>query len=281
MGLARAEAVAALPEQSVVGDAGLEPSSENDGDQALNQDALRLAQNTGGGQNSQLELSGDKKWKFSIAPYLWALSMDGSMTVLGETSDVDVGFDDLIENADFAGSIHLEAQRGKWGVFFDPTYAALSMDANGADVEVDFALIEFGVFFQILDRDLGSSGRFHLTTEPLLGGRWIYLGVDINPPGVDQSQDWIDLIVGVRSHLTLSPKWSLNNRTDIGGFGIGNSSDFAWNSQILFGYQMTKRSTLYFGYRSLDVDYDSGSGSTLFKYDITTSGPVIGTKIQF
>ena len=143
------------------------------------------------------------------------------------------------------------------------------------------------MFFQAFDRDLGSSGRFHLTTEPLVGLRWIYLGVDIDfsgpppPPDVDQSEDWIALIVGMRSHLTLSPKWSLNNRTDIGGFGIGDSSDFAWNSQILLGYQMTKRSTLYFGYRSLDVDYNSGSGSTLFGYDITTSGPVIGTKIQF
>jgi len=100
-------------------------------------------------------------------------------------------------------------------------------------------------------------------------------------PDVDGSEDWIDLIVGVRSELTLSPKWTLNSVIDIGGFGIGSSSDFAWGSRITLGYQMTKRSIFYFGYFRLDVDYDSGSGSTLFEYDIEASGLALGTKFQF
>jgi len=290
-GLARAEAVAALPEQSVVGDAALEPSSENDGTQALNQDTLRFAQNTGGGQNAQLKLAADKKWAFSVTPYLWMVGLDGDMTVMGVKSDVDVDFGDILDNLDFAFSVHMEAKRGKWGLFFDPTYITGSMDGDvgptSVDVEVDFALIEFGGFYEVLDRDLGSSGRFHVVGAPLIGLRWIYLDVDINisgpapPPDAGGSEDWLDLFIGWRSTFTLSPKWTLRTRTDIGGFDIGSSSDFAWNSQILFGYQMTKSATLLFGYRSLDVDYDHGSGSSLFDYDITTSGPVIGTMFRF
>lgn len=290
-GSARAEAVTIPPAQYKAGDVAVEPSSKGNTHQVPDEDRLRYAQNTDAGQSAQLALSGEKKWRFSITPYIWLIGLDGDVGVRGVESDVDVGFDDLLENMDFAGSVHLEARRGKWGIFFDPNYAQLSMDADvgpaSINVEVDFALIEFGVFYRAFDRDLGSSGRFRLATEPLVGARWTYLKSDIEfagpppPPDVDKSKDWLDLIVGVRNILTLSPKWSLNTRTDIGGFGIGDSSDFAWNSQILFGYQMTKRSTLYFGYRLLDMDYDEGSGSTEFTYDVTISGPIIGTKIQF
>ncbi len=290
-GLAGAEEVATQPERTPLGDAALEHSNENDGVQALDREPLRLAQNEGGGENDQLELAADKKWAFSVTPYLWMVGLDGTMAVKGVEADVDVDFGDILDNLDFAGEVHLEAKRGKWGLFFDPTYVKVGMSGNNGltsvDVESKFVMIEIGGFYEVLDRDLGSSGRFHVVGAPLIGLRWIYLSVDVDfsggppIPDVDESEDWLDLFVGWRSTFTLSPKWTLHTRTDIGGFDIGGSSDFAWNSQILFGYQMTKRSTLMFGYRSLDVDYDSGSGSSLFKYDVTSSGPVIGTMIRF
>ena len=284
MGLARAEAVAALPEQSVVGDAALEPSSENDGAQTFDRDTFRLAQNEDVGQNAQLKLAADKKWAFSVTPYLWMVGLDGDMTVMGVEADVDVDFGDILDDLEFGGSVHMEAQRGKWGLFLDPTYVKMESGGDSVDVDTKLALIEFGGFYEVLDRDLGSSGRFHVVGAPLVGLRWTYLDVDIDfdgGPNAGGSEDWLDLFIGWRSTFTLSPKWTLNTRTDIGGFDIGDSSDFTWNSQILFGYQMTKRATLLFGYRSLDVDYDHGSGSSLFGYDITTSGPVIGTMFRF
>jgi hypothetical protein len=49
----------------------------------------------------------------------------------------------------------------------------------------------------------------------------------------------------------------------------------------MVGYQLKPNTTLLIGYGVLDVDYDDGSGANLFEYDITTSGPIIGTAFRF
>ncbi|MEJ2580725.1 MAG: hypothetical protein P8127_03645 [Acidobacteriota bacterium] len=41
--------------------------------------------------------SGSNGWEFSIAPYLVAAGMDGSITVKGIEADVDVPFSDIID----------------------------------------------------------------------------------------------------------------------------------------------------------------------------------------
>ena len=39
--------------------------------------------------------------------------------------------------------------------------------------------------------------------------------------------------------------------------------------------------SLYVGYRALDMDYESGSGNDLFRYDVLTAGPQIGVAFRF
>lgn len=38
---------------------------------------------------------------------------------------------------------------------------------------------------------------------------------------------------------------------------------------------------MIFAYRYLDVDYEDGSGSSFFKYDIATSGPGVAVVFTF
>jgi hypothetical protein len=49
----------------------------------------------------------------------------------------------------------------------------------------------------------------------------------------------------------------------------------------LLGYHISERTTLWAGYRHLDIDYDKGSGSELFAMDIAMSGPIVGLEIRF
>ena len=35
-------------------------------------------------------------WEFQVAPYLWAISMNGNVTVKGLEADVNVGFKDIL-----------------------------------------------------------------------------------------------------------------------------------------------------------------------------------------
>ncbi len=293
-GLARAEVTEIPPAEPKAAERELENSGNGEAHPLSLLDRVRYAQateedsDTQEDLNAQLELAGEKKWKFSVGNYLWMTGLDGDGRIEGVDMEVDTDFGDILDNLDFAISLHIEAQRGRWGLFFDPTYLKSSSDgkvgSTSVDVDTDFWQIEIGAFVRAFERDLGSSGRFHLTTDALSGLRWTYISGEVDfsgpppPSDLDDSKDWLDLFVGWRTYLTLAPKWSVKTRTDFGGFGIGSSSDFAWNSLILFGYQMTEKLRLYFGYRSLDMDYDGGSS---FKYDVTTSGPIIGTEFRF
>ena len=57
------------------------------------------------------------EWRFSITPYLWAVGLNGDMTVKGVDSDVDVSFGDILTNLDIALEAHFEVWRGNWGAF--------------------------------------------------------------------------------------------------------------------------------------------------------------------
>jgi len=88
-------------------------------------------------------------------------------------------------------------------------------------------------------------------------------------------------MVGARATAKLTEKLSLRVRGDIGGFGIGSASDFAWNVVAFLGYQLSRRISFGVGYRIIDIDYERGSGRRRFEYDVTTSGPVLGLAFHF
>ena len=71
-------------------------------------------------------------WQFKAAPYIWAVSLDGDMTVKGNTVAVDVNIIDIIKESGsiFALEGYFEARKGRWGGFIDGTYADLSMGGN-------------------------------------------------------------------------------------------------------------------------------------------------------
>ena len=70
------------------------------------------------------------EWQFSITPYLWAVGLNGDMTVKGMDSEVDENFGDILSNLDIALEAHFEVWKDKWGGFFDGTYVKLKTDAG-------------------------------------------------------------------------------------------------------------------------------------------------------
>jgi hypothetical protein len=83
----------------------------------------------------------------------------------------------------------------------------------------------------------------------------------------------------LRIHQKLGERWRFTLQGDIGGFGAG--SDFAWHLFPVVEAAVGKRASLAFGYRVLGMDYETGSGSEFFKYDVITGGPIIGMTFRF
>jgi hypothetical protein len=243
--------------------------------------------------NAEDGVSSSNEWEFIFAPYVWGASLDGDATVRGLESDVDIGFDDLLEDLELAWQMHLEARKGKWGAFVDTIYMALSDEVDvgpfDVDADVEFALIEFAGLYRVGEWSLGNSDGRAIALDAFAGGRWTYVKPQVDIEGqlgyverrLEQSKDWMDLMVGARTRLDLTDKLSVVTKADIGGFGIGSSSDFTWNIYTLLGYELSECVTLYGGYRYLDQDYDSGSGRNELEYDMRTHGPMIGAAFRF
>lgn len=74
-----------------------------------------------------------------------------------------------------------------------------------------------------------------------------------------------------------------------GNWGVGG--DVIWMSLGANGtapgplarvtVNIARQASIEVGYRWLDIDYESGEGTTLFKYDVLTQGPVVGFAFRF
>jgi hypothetical protein len=221
-----------------------------------------------------------------IAPYLWMYGMDGSVSLGGTTADFDVGFDEILENLDFALQGHVEYWNGPRGFFFDGQYGELSAEGSAGpidlEVENSITLIEAGFITQLHEREVGADGGRHVRFDGFVGARYydLDLEVDFAPPALataDGEKDWVDLIVGARGVWDLTRQLALTVRGDIGGFGIEGSSDLAWQTEALLGWRLSPVTTLAAGYRLLDIDYDRGD----FAFDTAITGPVIGAVFRF
>ena len=220
------------------------------------------------------ESSDTGDWKFNLAPfYLWAVSMDGDMTVMGNTAPLKADFREIASNLEALFTGHFEGMHNSgWGFLTDISYLNLGAQQTtpGPTMDVDFTTImtEFAAVYRF---SLGANAL------GLIGGiRYYELDAEIDvvgvPPRIDKSQDWVDAMLGARYIWTITDKWNFKARGDI-GFG---GSDLTWNLAGLFEYQPWKHVSLLFGYRYMDIDYDDGSGADLFRYDVSIHGPLLG-----
>jgi hypothetical protein len=233
----------------------------------------------------------DNQWHFLIAPYAWLPWITGNMTVRGNNAAVDVTPNDLIKKLDFVLQLHAEAAKGNWAFMVDPNYIKLSDSTSesgpsgvtvGGNIKFKMTLVDFGVYYKFLNKQVNDRPDSSVSLEGLLGGRYMYLKNTISPmrfPSVIASKSWTDPIIGGRLQYHINKFWSAVATGDIGGFGVG--SHFTWAARLLGIYNINKTFGLAFGVRALGVNYSDGAGNNRFKMDTTMYGPIIGLTIRF
>ena len=66
-------------------------------------------------------------WQFRVTPYAWAPSVNGDVTVRGQTADIDMSFWDLFNSGSSGAELnslaalmgYVEARKGPWGIYGD------------------------------------------------------------------------------------------------------------------------------------------------------------------
>lgn len=232
----------------------------------------------GGGTN------GAPEWSFGIAPYLWAAGIEGDVAQLGApTANIDASFSDILENLDFAAMLVGEARYGRYGLFLDLMYVKISGSEStpvgvlADELTLDTETLAFTAApeYRLFDSPTAS-------VDAMAGLRvWaVDTKVEIDGGLLDgtsakDDETWVDPLVGVKTHVNLTPEIYVSAWGMIGGFGI--SSDFMWDAWGGLGYQFNDSVAAVIGYRGTGVDYDDGP----FLYDVIQHGPVIGAVFRF
>jgi hypothetical protein len=226
--------------------------------------------------NRPVSAQGD--WKFTIAPYLVGAAMDGTVGVKGHDVKLDVPFSKILDNLHMGAMAHFDMKNDTWLLSSDLIYMNLQQSADAANGTAEATMTE--TIFEV-------AGGYRTSKEftLLAGARYVDLGSKLSFTGAhadwsgDQSKSWVDPFVGAQINVALSDRWWFDLHGDIGGFDVG--SKLAWQAYADVGYKASNLVSVYLGYRALDMDYESGSGSTLFRYDVSTAGPQIGVAFHF
>lgn len=260
--------------------------------------SLALLSSLARGQGNQV---GSENWEVQLTPYIWAAELDGDATLMGRTGPVEASFRDLLDNLDFAFMGRVEAWQGKWGFFLDGLYMDLGAEFStpqglvSTDIDVKMTVLEFGLGHRLLEIPAGQDDNQKLTFDLLGGGRYMNVEgeVDVITNGplsglgltvgstFERREEWIDPFIGGRLRWDIDDKLAAVVSFDLGGFDIGEGSNLTWNLLTGIDYQLSKNMSLKAGYRILDIDHDSGSGSSATGLDAQFRGPILGLTYSF
>ncbi len=240
-----------------------------------------------------------RPWTFRVIPYGWLPGFHGDVTVRDTTVPVSVSSGKVLgiftDHLDMAAIGQVEGSNGTFGFIFNGIYADLgvSKDVNRLNFSSGFSMTildstltyQVNALPELLHMPCGSQFEF------LGGARYYSLATDLTvtftgPRKVrsvtaEGASDWTDPIIGARLRVPFCQHLTGQVRGDLGGFGIGDASQFTWNIEATLEYQMSQHVSLMAGYRWLDIDRSSQSQDHNFGCNLSLTGPIIGLAIDF
>jgi hypothetical protein len=216
-----------------------------------------------------------------LAPYLWGTAISGTSTVGAlPPLDVDASFGDILDNLNFAMSLHTEFKRGPWVFVIDPTYISLEMEAAPPIEGVGAGTMDIEIWIV----ELWAGYQFHDNWEVIGGARYQDQAISVSglpdppfSPPIGVSDDWTDWFAGLRFNRNLGDKWLMIWRGDV---AVAGDSDTSWNTSIFFNRRVGQKGnkTVVLGYRYFVDDYNNDG---VYAWDVTENGPVVGFSWAF
>jgi len=249
--------------------------------------------------------SPDNQWKFSITPYLWMPSVDGTLNYSspsgGGAPSVDVGADQILESLEAAFMISGEVRKGRWSMFTDFIYLELSNEDSSVQS------INFGGTAVSSSANISTDSTLRGSIWTLgagyaaLPGRPVTLDVfgGLRYAGIEASTDWqlATTVTGPRAGQTFSQTGGISERVDLWNgiigikgsvwlgdsnwsipyyFDVGAGSGTTWQGMLGIAYSWSWID-LMLAYRHLYFD----QGSDKLVQDMSFSGPALGVAFRF
>lgn len=241
------------------------------------------------------QFTNDSAWRLRIAPYLWALNMNGTVAVANRRTHIDESFDQLLQHINFAGMVYIDLTKDDFNLFLNTIYTVLSNNVSEGPASVHaknwFAVYTGGIAYTVYKHCFtnscgGESSSFELA--PYAGFRYtendttIKLSYGVDSATVEKNTYWTDPIIGARLTFNFNPRWSAIFNGDVGG--INAQRQYSYNAQALLGYSpksIFSDTTFYAGYRSLGQHYVTGNGLRYYDWNMKLFGPILGFAVSF
>ena len=236
-------------------------------------------------------VTADERWT-DLGIYLFATGIEGEAQFRNVTTDVDVGFDDILENFDMGYMGYIEHRRDRWSFIGDLAFLRLAAEDSIAsdnilqvelESELEQTVLEGFVGYRVLEREYDAAG---LGIDLLLGARRtdleIKLDIEASALGLTTSRsrkrddDWIDTVFAVRLQYGGEKGWGSTIWLDVGDGSDSSSEQFL----ALVSYRGDSNWQYYGGYRYLNLDYKTGSGNSAFGVDLDYTGPMLGASYR-
>ena len=232
------------------------------------------------------------QWQFEVMPYLWAAGLKGNPGVGKVTTEVDLSFNDILNNLDWTAAAIFEARNGPWTIGVDALFMRLKDDNSvvrsgplglatlnaSLDVKLTEQIYQPFLGYRLTDGDI--------RVDAIGGARYTNLNLEMSldastsgplllsgSRSVNETKSWWDPIVGVKISAPITEKWSVIGYADV---GVGQNTTYQGYAGVKWQFSQMVSSSL--GYRYLRQNYDSGD----FRYDdMTMSGAFLGVGIRF
>lgn len=228
----------------------------------------------------------ESDWEYIATAYGWFPGVSTTIdTPVGEI-EAEVDFDEVLETLDIAFLGAFEARRGRLSLVGDLQFFDISADASvpvgplTAQGEVESQMTLFSAYAtyavaanEDLRVDLGGGVRLNSASiDTRLLASELALDATFSNDG-----DWADLLLAARVNRRFSENWYGVAYADVGGFGIGDSSDLTWQASAGLGYRFNDQWSMLGGYRHLTIEREFD------RADITAdiSGPFLGVQARF
>ena len=98
---------------------------------------------------------------------------------------------------------------------------------------------------------------------------------------IDYNNQYFEPFLGLRLGLWLTPKFIVNLKGDVGGFGLVGDDHVDCNLEALLGYRINKHLYAWAGYRAHGAWSDSGKDLVQVNVAMWVHGPVLGMTYAF
>ena len=216
-----------------------------------------------------------KHWSFDASLYGVAAGMSGDMTVKGISTDLNVGFDKVLDHLKFGAMGTVKVGYDRFSLSTDVIYMDLGASKGPVSAEAQQWLVQPMLGYRLCSFFEVTAGTRYNNLSATIQGT----GPLGNFRSASGTVEWWDPVIGGRVSVPLFKTLSFDVMGDVGGFDV--SSSLTWQAQPLLNWHFTKWGSIQAGYRWLYTDYSQGSGTSKFRYDILTQGPQVGFSLSF